>query len=184
MTFLDDFLQQTRIRKAMPYIPAKSVVLDIGCHRGELFINLGNKLGYGVGVDPTLENDIIHENYELLKDTFPSNRAAKKRYHCITMLAVLEHIQPDQQVTTIKACYNLLEKEGLVIVTVPNKKVDTILAILQKLRLMKGIQVHQHYGFDALRTPGLFANAGFTLLVHEEFQLGLNNLFVFRKSSL
>jgi len=181
MTFLDRFLQKWRIRKAMPYIPDQSVVLDIGCHEGELFQQLGSTLGYGVGIDPLLEKDVIHSKYELLKDLFPSERTENKIYHCITMLAVLEHIPHDDQIKTIYACFELLHKEGVIILTVPHKKVDTILSILRKLHLIKGMQLNEHYGFDALEIPRLFENGGFTFVVHKKFQLGLNNLFVFKK---
>jgi 2-polyprenyl-3-methyl-5-hydroxy-6-metoxy-1,4-benzoquinol methylase len=181
MALLDDYLQRVRIKKAMPYIPDQAIALDIGCHKGELFIKLGKKLGYGVGIDPILEKDIIKEKYELHRDTFPSTRATTKLYHCITMLAVLEHIQPDQQIATIKACYDLLRQNGVVVVTVPDKQVDKILSILRKLRLVKGMQLDEHYGFDVSQTFGLFATAGFILVVHKKFQFGLNNLFVFKK---
>ena len=122
MTFLDRFLQRWRIRKSIPYIPNDSVVLDIGCHHGQLFTKLGTKLRYGVGIDPILEMDIVHAHYELLKDSFPSNRAAGKLYHCITILAVLEHIPQSQQEAAITACYTLLQKEGFVILTIPDKR--------------------------------------------------------------
>lgn len=181
MTLLDDFLQNSRIRKATPFIPANSVVLDIGCHHGELFIKLGKKLGYGVGIDPILEKEIITENYELIKDVFPSEKATKRSYDRITMLAVLEHLPPEQQIIMTEACFKSLHPGGAIIITVPDQKVDLIIEVLHKLRLMKGIQFHEHYGFDISNVRPLFENAGFTMIKHKKFQLGLNNLFIFKK---
>jgi 2-polyprenyl-3-methyl-5-hydroxy-6-metoxy-1,4-benzoquinol methylase len=181
MTFLDRWLQRRRIKKASLYVPKQSVVLDIGCHQGELFIYLGKNLFYGVGIDPVLEKDIFHEKYELLKDVFPSIRTENKLYHCITMLAVFEHILPENQSKTINACFKLLQKEGVIIVTVPDRKVDRILFLLKKLHLIKGMQLNQHYGLDTLKIPDMFQNAGFIFIIHKKFQLGLNNLFVFKK---
>jgi 2-polyprenyl-3-methyl-5-hydroxy-6-metoxy-1,4-benzoquinol methylase len=181
MTFLDRWLQQTRIKKARSYIPPQAFVLDIGCHHGELFMNLGEKLGYGVGVDPLLEKDIRHEKYELLADSFPSKRIENKKYHCITMLAILEHIPEALQPAAIKACFNLLDQQGIMIITVPHPFVDDILVVLQKLRLMKGIKTEEHYGFNIRQIPDLFAGAGFRLVIHKKFQLGLNNLYTFKK---
>ena len=181
MTFLDRFLQRWRIRKSIPYIPNDSVVLDVGCHRGQLFTKLGTKLRYGVGIDPILEMDIVHAHYELLKDSFPTNRAAGKLYHCITILAVLEHIPHSQQEAAITACYTLLQKEGFVILTIPDKRVDKLLGMLRRLGLIKGMQLEEHYGFEPADALALFSNAGFELVVHKKFQLGLNNLFVFKK---
>ena len=125
--------------------------------------------------------DIVHAHYELLKDSFPSNRAAGKLYHCITILAVLEHIPHSQQEAAITACYTLLQKEGFVILTIPDKRVDKLLGMLRRLGLIKGMQLEEHYGFEPADALALFSNAGFELVVHKKFQLGLNNLFVFKK---
>lgn len=181
MTFLDRWLQKRRIRKAVAYIPKQSVLLDIGCNNGELFTQLGDNFLYGVGIDPILNQDVIRAKYELLKDTFPSKRAETKIYHCITMLAVLEHIPPAVQADTINTCYKLLHKEGVMILTVPNKKVDRILMLLKMFRLVKGMQLEEHFGFDTSAIPKLFTNAGFELVMHKKFQFGLNNLYVFKK---
>ena len=181
MTFLDRFLQRRRIQKAKRFIPVDSVVLDIGCHQGELFTALGAKLRYGVGVDPVLEKDVTHQQFELLKDFFPSPRAVNKIYHCIVMLAVLEHIKPAEQSSLVDACYHCLHQDGKLILTVPDKRADRILTILQKFGLVKGMQLHEHFGFDVSQIPALFARGGFELVVHKKFQLGLNNLFVFKK---
>ena len=97
------------------------------------------------------------------------------------MLAVFEHLQRASQENVIRTSYKLLQNDGLMILTVPNKKVDRILAILQKLRIIKGMNSNEHYGFDHRLVPSLFANAGFRLIKHQRFQLGLNNLFVFKK---
>jgi hypothetical protein len=39
----------------------------------------------------------------------------------------------------------------------------------------------EHHGFAVEKTPSLFCAVGLELVRHERFQLGLNNLFVFRK---
>ena len=176
------YLQSRRLKKALRYIPQDSVVLDIGCHKGELFVKLGSKLRYGVGIDPSLPKEIILENYELRKDIFPSTHAENKLYHAITMLAVFEHIPRDHQENVVEACYKLLHTDGVMILTVPNKKVDRILSVLQKLRFVKGMNSDEHYGFDHRLVPSLFANGGFRLIKHQRFQLSLNNLFVFKKA--
>jgi hypothetical protein len=49
------------------------------------------------------------------------------------------------------------------------------------VRLIDGMSLEQHYGYDITQTPALFCSAGFTLLNAKKFQFGLNNLFVFEK---
>ena len=79
--------------------------------------------------------------------------------------------------------YLKLNPNGRVIITVPSPRVDDILHLLLKLRLISGIAVHEHYGFQPADTLRLFPGPRFRLLRRSTFQLGLNNLFVFERSS-
>jgi hypothetical protein len=49
------------------------------------------------------------------------------------------------------------------------------------MRLVDGMAFEEHYGFDVRTTPAVFTPHGFALIVRRRFQLGLNNLFVFRR---
>jgi hypothetical protein len=60
--------------------------------------------------------------------------------------------------------------------------VDTILGVLGRLRMIDGMSLDEHYGFDPGRTEAVFAPPAFRLAVRRRFQLGLNNLFVFERS--
>jgi hypothetical protein len=57
--------------------------------------------------------------------------------------------------------------------------VDRIIDVLRTLRLVEGMDIEAHHGFETEETPGYFARAGLRLLRHERFELGLNHLFVF-----
>jgi hypothetical protein len=59
--------------------------------------------------------------------------------------------------------------------------VDRVLDVLIRLRVLDGMHEEEHHGFEASLTPGFFTAAGFELEKARRFQLGLNNLFVFRK---
>jgi 2-polyprenyl-3-methyl-5-hydroxy-6-metoxy-1,4-benzoquinol methylase len=181
LTFLDTFIQQQRINKALPHIPPACVLLDIGCHRGELFKALGNKLVHGTGVDPLLSTDIHTNRYSLLKGFFPYVPKQPLEYDCITMLAVLEHIPISHQPVIAKQCHQLLKNNGKLIITVPSPKTDGLLKLLTGLRLIKGMSLEEHYGFDIKTVIPLFTQAGLTLLKHQPFQWGFNNLFIFQK---
>lgn len=41
----------------------------------------------------------------------------------------------------------------------------------------------QHHGFDTRTVPMRFGSTGFELVAHKVFQLGLNHVFVFRRSA-
>jgi hypothetical protein len=52
---------------------------------------------------------------------------------------------------------------------------------MKTVRIVDGMRDDQHYGFDPHKAINTFQNAGLVLERHSRFQLGLNNLFVFRK---
>jgi len=178
---MDRWIQKQRINRAMEHIPSASTVLDIGCFQGELFYRMGSRLGTGYGIDPLLSGTVENPRFTLLKGRFPDNWNENVKLHCITMLAVLEHIPAEKQPPAIKKIFNSLMPGGLVILTVPSNQADRLLSPLKRLGIVRGMSFEEHYGFKSADTKSLFANAGFTLIKHSRFQFGLNNLFVFKR---
>ncbi len=181
MTRFDDALRDHRIKKACSLVPAGSRVLDVGCRDGQLFRTLGHSLGEGVGIDPELEAPIVTADYRLVPGWFPTDLPDDVGdFDVITMLALFEHISPDDQPKVVARCKELLRPGGSVVLTIPSKQVDAILDVLEKVRLVVDDSIHQHYGFDAKRdTEPVFAAGGFRTDHRSTFQFGLNNLFRF-----
>lgn len=182
MKAVDRWLQQWRIAKIRPYLAPGARVLDIGCADGALARAVGD-LGAYVGLDPGLDaSRTLGGGAQLIKGCFPADLPPHARsFDCITMLAVLEHIPLDVQQTLAADCYRHLRPGGLVLITVPAPAVDYVLALLKAFRVIDGMSLEEHYGFDVRRVPGCFAGASLDLVIHRRFQLGLNHLFVFRK---
>jgi len=180
MKKLDYFLQDWRIRKAVPHIPRGSRVLDIGCFDSRLFDALGERLGYGLGIDP-LATPVQTPRYELRALPFTPALASEGPFDVITLLAVVEHIPEAELPEFARNCFALLSPGGVVVITVPDKRVDDILHLLVALRLIDGMSVHEHHAFDIGSVPETFGRAGFTAPLHVRFELGLNNLFVLKK---
>ena len=180
MKSLDRYLRDVRIRKARRFVKKDDVVVDVGCLDGTLFERLRGTIAYGYGVDPTLEEKREAPGYELHPGHFPE---ALPPVSCdvITMLAVLEHVPPAEQAGLAGACHEILNPGGRVVITVPSPRVDDILAVLTRLRLVDGMSLEEHYGFNPEDTLEVFAPPGFRLVERSAFQLGLNNLFVFEK---
>ena len=178
---LDRLLQDWRIAKARPYIGPGSRVLDVGCADGRLFRRLGSRIREGVGIDPDLGRSVVEGSCRLIAGNFPKDLDETSPFDVITMLAVVEHIPADQLTHVANACARWLKPGGVLVVTVPSPSVDRILHVLQGLRVIDGMSVHEHHGFDVEGIPSLFSGVGMSLVRRMSFQLGLNNLFVFRK---
>lgn len=181
MTRLDRFIQRWRIRRAVALLPPKARVVDIGAHEGELFALLGDRLGEGFGIEPLLAKPIESARYQVRPGFFPTVQPSNPGWDAVTMLAVLEHIPPAEQVRIAEACAKLLKPGGRVIITVPSPAVDLILNALRTLRLIDGMSLEQHYGYKPADTLRLFAAPHFRLFQRRTFQFGLNHLFVFER---
>ncbi|OGA37299.1 MAG: hypothetical protein A3G80_10510 [Betaproteobacteria bacterium RIFCSPLOWO2_12_FULL_62_13b] len=181
MNVIDRALQRRRIAKAKPYIPHGASVLDVGCGDGALFKQLKGQIGRGVGIDPALASSERTDSRWLISGRFPADVPDAGPYDVITMLAVVEHLSAEEQRRLAAACARLLKPGGCLIITVPSRLVDPLLRLLKFMRVLDGMCLDDHHGFEARETPSLFCGGGLELVKHEIFQLGLNNLFVFQR---
>ncbi|HKB56464.1 MAG TPA: methyltransferase domain-containing protein [Lacunisphaera sp.] len=181
MKALDRFIQRWRMRQALRFIPTNARIIDIGAHEGELFMALGNRLQRGYGVEPLCPSALAGRNFTVVPGFFPAVRPAESGWDVVTILAVLEHIPTAQQAALAVACHELLRPGGRVIITVPAKAVDHILAVLRFLRLIDGMSLEEHYGFEPGDTLRIFPEPSFKLVHRSRFQGGLNHLFVLER---
>lgn len=181
MTQIDRLLQRWRIRKALPHIAIGGHVIDVGAHQGELFKILGTKLGKGFGIEPLLTGEVRSSSYRIYAGRFPTIRPEEGGWDAIVMLAVLEHIPRGEQAELPQVCHDLLKPGGRLIITVPSKEVDRILALLKTAKMIDGMSLGEHFDFEPKEVPRIFAPPHFRLVCYERFQIGLNNLFVFEK---
>jgi hypothetical protein len=181
MKFLDRYIQRWRMRRALKHLPAELRLIDIGAYHGELFERLGTRLIRGFGVEPLLQEQREATRYTIRPGYFPAVRPQENGWDAVTMLAVLEHIPTSQQQAVAEACYDLLRTGGRVVITVPTGVVDWILAVLRFLRLIDGMSLEEHHGYEPADTARIFAPPRFRLVQHSRFQFGLNHLFVFER---
>jgi 2-polyprenyl-3-methyl-5-hydroxy-6-metoxy-1,4-benzoquinol methylase len=180
MRLADRILQRWRLAKATPWIRPGSQVLDVGCDNGELFVRSGGRICSGVGVDLVEAASWPAGPWLRRTGPFPSAVPEAETFDAIVMLAVVEHVDEQTLKEWAAACVRLLRPGGRVIVTVPSPLVDQILHVGMALRIFDGIAAHEHHGFDPTQLPELFAASGLVIEHASRFQLGLNNLFVFR----
>jgi len=144
-------------------------------------MQLASTISSGTGIDPLCNVTSLFPNIFLINGSFPEAVPANQHFDCITALAVIEHIPDGQHIAFFEACNHFLYKGGQLICTIPSHYVDTILSILKAFKLVKGMSMDEHHGFDVKQTISMAKAAGFNLQLHRRFQMGLNNLFVFYK---
>lgn len=180
MTRLDIILRNWRIHQAGKFIGQGAVLLDIGTGDGAIFERV-EKISRGVGIDPQIQKSTTGRHYHLLPGHFPEEFTYQERFDVITMLAALEHFPQTGYDSLARGCFQFLKPEGMLIITVPSMIVDHLLKMMSLLGLVDGIKLDEHHGFDPQQTKAIFSAPFFRLIHHERFQLGLNNLFIFRR---
>ena len=173
-------LQRWRIEKVRLYATAGARLLDIGSSDGALYERFPD-LGQYVGIEPGVASDrSLGPNARLIRGVFPRDLADSDPFDAICMLAVLEHIPQDVHPTIARGCFQHLRPGGHLVLTVPSPRADGVLDALRFLRIIGGMSLHQHYGFQPRRAVPLFTEAGLRLVKKTRFQLGFNNLLVFQ----
>ena len=137
----------------------------------------------GIGLDPTLPSHIQGQGFELIPGNFPEALTETEPFDVITMLAVLEHIPEPELRPFADNCRHRLKPGGLLIITTPSPQVDHILDVLMALRLIDGMSLTEHYGFNPQQTREIFSRPAWNLVKSVKFQLYLNNLFIFQKAT-
>ena len=179
MKWLDRWLQTQRFKAIAPFLDKHASVLDIGSDDGAMFKFFGTISG--IGLDDGIEKDINGQTWQILRKSFPDGFDTDQKFDAITMLAVMEHL-PDSTLQFLSdKCHYFLKPDGVILITVPDIRVDHILHFLKFLGLVNAETLHQHHGFDPRTVADIFDKKQFMLLKKRKFELGLNNLYAFKK---
>lgn len=98
-------------------------------------------------------------------------------FNVITMLAVVEHLDPPKLVKLFQECRRVLAEGGMVILTTPASWSDRLLRMMARLRLVSKEEIDEHvYAYTLPLIGWYFGAAGFPmeLLEFGYFEAGLN----------
>ena len=172
---LEPILQYLRILKVSPFFVNNGVFVDIGCDEPAVLLNTVKKnmnkcIGIDIAVSPKkYENVAIHQQNIQKKIDLPSSIA-----NTVTMLAVLEHMEYPEQIVN-ESC-RILQKNGVLLITVPSPRSEPFLNIFSKLKLVRPDMIEQHHNyFSKNDLKSICKKAGFSQVYVQGFEFGLNN---------
>ena len=165
---LEPLLARLRARQANKLIPdtiREGRILDIGCGSEPYFLShtsFREKFAIDQLSEPISEPNIIFHTIDLNSE---ANLPFEAEYFdAITMLAVVEHLNPTVLVELFKECYRTLKPGGLIILTTPAAWSDRLLRIMAKLKLVSKEEIDEHvYAYTLPLLGWYFGAAGFSM---------------------
>jgi SAM-dependent methyltransferase len=181
---LEPTLARLRTGRANRLIPAElraGRILDIGCGSFPYFLaHTAFKEKFAVDQLPmpseTASTNRI-EFFELDLNHEPRLPFEADYFEAVTLLAVVEHLNPDSLAQLFKESRRVLKPGGLVILTTPAAWADGLLHLMAHLNLVSAEEIHEHAFAYTLPLLGWhFGQAGFamTRLRFGYFELMMN----------
>ena len=153
---LDVFLAKQRHKIAKKKIESYNKtgrILDVGCGNYPsllLDVDFSEKYGLDKISQDKPDTNIIKQGISLINcnleevEKFPFD---DDYFDVVTMLAVFEHIVPENLVKVHKEIYRVLKQGGIYVMTTPAFWTDYLLRTLAKLRLISDIEIKDHKGY-------------------------------------
>ena len=165
---LEPFLAKQRARIANQLIPdhlRDGRILDIGCGSFPYFLShtyFEEKFAIDEQTKPKSVNNINWFQLNLNRD--PHLPFEDQYFSAISMLAVVEHLDPTSLVLLFKDVYRTLQPNGILIITTPAAWSDGILRLFAKIRLVSPDEIDEHVFVYTLPLLGwYFGKAGFDM---------------------
>jgi SAM-dependent methyltransferase len=168
---LEKWLSKQRARRADLLIPShlrEGSILDIGCGSHPYFLAhtaFRQKFSLDqivVPVETAVQHGITHCTHDLDKDhRLPF---ADGTFAAVTLLAVIEHVEPEVAVRILREAHRILIPGGYLVVTTPAAWTDGLLHLLARLGVVSPEEIHEHAFAYTLPTLGCcLGQAGFDL---------------------
>jgi SAM-dependent methyltransferase len=181
---IEGWLSRQRAQRANQLIPARlrdGRILDIGCGSHPYFLTHTTfREKYSLDqvdmpAETAAKNGITHRTHDLDQD--PRLPFDDGTFSAITLLAMIEHVEPRVAVRILNEAHRALVPGGRLIVTTPAAWTDGLLHLLARLRVVSPEEIHEHAFVYTLPTLGCcLGQAGFELTKFQcgRFELGMN----------
>lgn len=178
---LEPLLANLRASKANRLIPEhlrQGRILDIGCGSSPYFLS-HTSFKEKFAVERTRPADVPQgiEWHEVDLNNAPKLPFADGFFSAVTMLAVVEHLDPSSMAVLFKEILRVLQPGGVVVLTTPSSWSDPILKCLARVRMVSAEEIDEHaYAYTLPLLGWYFGQAGFAMdkIRLGYFELGLN----------
>lgn len=168
---LEPMLARLRTQRANRLIPAQlreGRILDIGCGSYPYFLaHTAFKEKFAVDQLPLAREAAITnhiEFFELDLNHEPRLPFEAEYFDAVSLLAVVEHLDPDNMAALFKECRRVLRAGGVVVLTTPAAWADGLLHAMAHLNLVSAEEIHEHAFAYTLPLLGWhFGQAGFEM---------------------
>ena len=168
---LEPYLARLRTQRANNLIPANlraGRILDIGCGSYPYFLaHTAFKEKFAVDQLPMPKDTAVKNQIEFFTlnlNEEPRLPFGDDYFDAVTLLAVVEHLDPDSMALLFKESRRVLKPGGMVILTTPAAWSDGLLKFMARLNLVSAEEIHEHAFAYTLPLVGWhFGQAGFEM---------------------
>lgn len=143
----------------------KGRILDIGCGSFPYFLK-ATKFNEKHGIDgaiitePFKNESICLKQINVEKQKIPYS---DNYFNVVIMLAVFEHINPENLSFVLKEIKRVLKKDGIFILTTPTPWSIPILSLLSKVHFISKVEINDHKNaFSSTMITNILQRAGFS----------------------
>ncbi len=181
--FLEPLLAYLRARKANILIPdslRQGRILDVGCGSYPYFLahtSFEKKFAIDqVALASSTAQELRIESFTLDLDREPNLPFDDDYFNSVTLLAVVEHLDPQNMAVLFKEVYRVLAPDGLVVLTTPSAWSSGLLKTMANINLVSKEEIEEHvYAYTLPIIGWYFGQAGFEM---NKIKFGFFELFL------
>jgi len=168
---LEPMLADLRAHRANKLIPSAlrtGRILDIGCGTYPYFLahtSFAEKFAIDqLPLPQQTASDLKIESFTLDLEIEPHLPFEDNYFEAVTLLAVVEHLDPALMAKLFKEVYRTLKPNGMVILTTPAAWSDGLLKFMARINLVSAEEIHEHaYAYTLPLLGWYFGQAGFEM---------------------
>ncbi len=161
-------LRAQRANKLIPTTLREGRILDIGCGSFPYFLahtSFKEKFAIDqIPLPPNTASELRIESFTLDLEVEPHLPFEDHFFEAVTLLAVVEHLDPALMAKLFKEIYRVLKPNGMVILTTPAAWSDGLLKFMARVSLVSAEEIHEHaYAYTLPLLGWYFGQAGFEM---------------------